>query len=85
MEVIILQTVLVCVFVFRGFDVWKQTGVTSDFFLSTEAELEKRALSALDGSHRTHVCLDVGLLNDTDIYIDFHILLFLSGLWLNIC
>lgn len=81
MEVIILQIVHVRVFVFWGFDVWKQTGVTSDFLLSREAELEKRTLSALDGSHRTRVSLDVGLLNDTDIYInnDFHILLFCQG------
>lgn len=55
--------------------------MTSDFLLSTEAELQKRALNALDGSHRTRVCLDVGLLNDTDIYInnDFPILLFSLG------
>lgn len=81
MEVIILQIVRVRVFVFWGFDVWKQTGVTSDFLLSREAELEKRTLIALDGSHRTRVSLDVGLLNDTDIYInnDFHILLFCPG------
>lgn len=52
--------------------------MTSDFLLSSEAELEERALRALDGSHRMHVCLDVGLLNDADIYIHnyFHILHF---------
>ena len=55
--------------------------MTSDFLLSTEAELEKRALTAFDGSRRTHVCLDVGLLNDTNISInnEFPFFLFCLG------